>query len=215
MKKAVIFDMDGVLVDNRDMHIDAFMEMAARHGLKTTREVMLMQFGKTNRQVFDGAFSHENLSEEQMAAYGREKEEIYRATFDREGKPLRGLVELLKDLKARGVKIAVGSSGPEGNVRKVLEKFGITEYFDAIVHGDMVERGKPDPGIFLAAANLLGTKPGESLVFEDAIVGIEAARRAGMNVVALLTTFPKDMLSGYDMIINDFSEIDGSIVEKL
>ncbi|MCC8089743.1 MAG: HAD family phosphatase [Rikenellaceae bacterium] len=214
MKKAVIFDMDGVLVDNRDIHIEAFEILCTKHGLPFDREKILRSFGQLNEQIFEALLGKGVLTPAQVQEYGIEKEEIYREIFAKKIEPANGLIDLLKDLKSRGIKISVGSSGPLRNVQYVLDRCGIAQYFDAISNGDMVSKGKPDPEIFLLAAKLLGMEPEDCLVFEDAFVGIEAARRAGMNVVALATTFPKEVLKDYDMVISDFSEIDGSIVEK-
>lgn len=216
MKKAVIFDMDGVLVDNRDIHIEAFQIMFKRHGYECESKTILKTFGQVNKQILSSIFGEGTLTEQQIIDYGLEKEAIYREIFEKEIKPVDGLVEFLKELKSRGIKIAVGSSGPLKNVEYVLEKCGIGEYFDTIVHGDMVENGKPDPEIFLTAARELGATPEESLVFEDAFAGIEAARKAGMNIVALATTYTEAELAGtgYDHIINDFTEVDATILDK-
>ena len=98
----------------------------------------------------------------------------------------------------------------------MLEECGIAEYFDAIADGDRISRGKPDPEVFLLAARLLNVDPSQCIVFEDAIVGIEAGKRAGMTVIAMDTTFPRDMLSGSgsDGIGSDFTEVDASILDK-
>ena len=214
MKKAVIFDMDGVLVDNRDIHIDAFEIFCDRHGLKFDRAIILKSFGQVNKQIFENLLGKGTLTDQQIIDYGLEKEDIYREIFDKKIEPAKGLVRFLKSLKERGVKIAVGSSGPLKNVQYVLDRCGIAEYFDAIAHGDIVKNGKPDPEIFLLAAELLGVTPDECIVFEDAFVGIEAANRAGMTIIALATTFPREQLTGYDMLIDDFTEIDSSILDK-
>ncbi len=214
MKKAIIFDMDGVLVDNRDIHMEAFETFAERHGLEVTREKLLLTFGKTNDQIFDALFGEGKYTAEEKHAMGIEKEIIYRDIFEQKIEPAPGLVRLLKELKTKGIKMAVGSSGPLPNVEFVLERCGISEYFDALAHGGIISKGKPDPEVFLLAAELLGATPDECIVFEDAIVGIEAARRAGMTVVAMDTTFPAGMLSDYDLLIHDFTEIDASIVDK-
>ncbi len=213
MKTAVIFDMDGVLVDNRDVHMDAFQVLFDRHGLSATREQVLEQFGKTNIQIFTDLFGEGKFSPEQIAAFGKEKEAIYREMFEQVIQPAPGLVDLLEGLKAKGAKLAVGSSGPLPNVEFVLERCGIGPYFDAVSHGDLISKGKPDPEVFLLAAELLGKKPEECIVFEDAIVGIEAGKRAGMTVIAMDTTYPRERLSGYDRIISGFAEVDASILE--
>ena len=216
MKKAVIFDMDGVLVDNRDYHIEAFNRMFARHGLSATYDQMLRSFGKTNQRIFDDTFGPGRFSAQEIAAMGAEKEEIYRQLFDPDIAPAPGLVPLLEGLKARGIRIAVGSSGPRRNVEYVLERCRIAAYFDAIADGEMISRSKPDPEVFLLAASLLDVPPADCIVFEDAVVGIQAGKSAGMAVIAMSTTLPKEMLqgAGYDRLIASFTEIDASIVEQ-
>lgn len=215
MKKAVIFDMDGVLVDNTCIHMEAFEIFGERHGLEVSREKLLFTFGKKNAQIFSTMYGEGTFSDEKLVEMGLEKEEIYRDIFEKRIAPANGLVDILKELKSKGAKIAVGSSGSIDNVKFVLNRCGIEEYFDAIAHGDIITKGKPDPEVFLLAANLLGEKPEDCVVIEDAIVGIEAANRAGMAVVAMDTTFPKDMLSGYDMLIHDFTETDANAILSL
>jgi HAD superfamily hydrolase (TIGR01509 family) len=144
---------------------------------------------------------------------GRDKEVIYRELFSKLIEPAPGLVEFLKELKAKGVKMAVGSSGPRANVEFVLDRCGIAEYFEAIADGDMIAKGKPDPEVFLLAAKLLGKSPDECIVVEDAPVGIEAGKRAGMTVIAMETTFPAERLKGYDLLIKTFREIDATVLE--
>lgn len=214
MKSGVIFDMDGVLVDNRDIHIEAYQIMLQRIGRQATYEQLLAGFGKVNAQIFDDLFGAGAFSPAKVERLAGEKEEIYRRLFAEKIAPVAGLVDFLKMLKDSGVKIAVGSSGPRVNVDFVLEKCGIAPYFDAIVDGGMVSRGKPDPEVFLKAAALLGKRPAECLVFEDAPVGIRAGKSAGMRVVALATTFKPEQLAGtgYDRLIRDFTEADASVL---
>ena len=216
MKSAVIFDMDGVLVDNRDIHIEAFQVLFQRLGLQATYEQVLMTFGMVNAQIFDTLFGEGTFTPDEIEKMGVEKEIIYRDIFSKKIEPAPGLLAFLEDLKTKGAKIAVGSSGPRVNVEFVLDRCGIAEYFDAIADGNMISRGKPDPEVFLLAAELLGKKPEECIVFEDALVGIEAGKRAGMTVVAMETTFPKERLegSGYDRLIRTFHEVDASMLEK-
>ncbi|MDL2230430.1 HAD family phosphatase [Alistipes sp. OttesenSCG-928-L06] len=216
MKSAVIFDMDGVLVDNRDIHIEAFQILFEKLGLHATYEQILMTFGMVNIEIFDTLFGEGRFSREEVERIAAEKEVIYRDIFAKKIEPAPGLIDLLKDLKAKGAKIAVGSSGPLVNVEFVLERCGIGSYFDAIANGDMISKGKPDPEVFLLAAQLLGKTPEECIVFEDALVGIEAGKRAGMTVIAMETTFPAERLegSGYDKLIKTFHEVDASILEK-
>ena len=214
MKNAVIFDMDGVLVDNRDIHIEAFLLLFEKLGLKASYDQILSTFGMVNAQIFDTIFGPGAFTPEQVERMGRDKEVIYRDLFARKIAPAPGLVDFLKALKAKGVTMAVGSSGPRANVEFVLDRCGIAAYFSAIADGDMISRGKPDPEVFLLAAMLLGKTPDECVVVEDAPVGIEAGKRAGMTVIAMATTFPAERLEGYDLLINTFRDIDDTVLDR-
>ncbi len=206
MIKGVIFDMDGVLVDNSEIHVEAFATFCGKYGVVITEQKLKSLFGMGNEDIMPAIFGREMDSDE-IGRLAEEKEEIYRDIFASSIKPLAGLKSILEELKKRGIKIAVGSSGMEKNVNFVLEKCGIADYFTAIANGDMVKRAKPDPAIFLKAAALLGLEPAECMVFEDSFAGVEAARRAGMKVIVLATTFAREAHSDYDAIIDDFTQI--------
>ncbi len=208
MFKAALFDMDGVIVNNRDAHLEAFKIFTERYGAVHDDKNILAHFGRTNREIMASIFGP-GLSDEQIYAYSREKEEIYRELYDPVMVPTRGLVELLDALRAAGIRTAVGSSAGRTNVDFVLKNCGIAEKFDAIACGSDIKRGKPDPEVYLLAAERVGTAPGDCVVFEDAFVGIEAARSAGMHVVALATTFPQECFADTDCdrVIDDFTGI--------
>lgn len=125
------------------------------------------------------------------------------------------MVDFLKALKKEGYKTAVGSSGNTPNVNFVLDRCGIAGYFDAIANGDMITRGKPDPEVYLLAAKKLELAPGECIVVEDAPVGIRAARSAGESVVAIASTFRREDLSDYDILIDDFTQITPEDIRNL
>jgi len=213
MIKGVIFDMDGVLVDNRDIHIEAFLIFCRRHGIDIDTERLMPLFGMGNDDIMTALFGR-RIPAEDVDRYSKEKEAVYREIFAERITPTPGLVDLLRGLKERGVKIAVGSSGMRANVDFVLDKCGIKEYFDAIADGDMITRAKPDPEVFILAASLMGLTGDECLVFEDSFAGIAAARAAGSPVIALATTFPRERHRDYDMLIDDFTEIDASVIDR-
>ena len=212
MVKGVIFDMDGVLVNNRDAHIEAFVILCRRYGVNMDREQMMPVFGRGNNEILPAVMPREIIDRVGMANLDIEKEEIYRQIYAESIEPVAGLDGFLHELKSAGCRIAVGSSGPKLNVDFVLEKCGFTELFDVAVNGDMVTRLKPDPDIFLTCALMLGVAPADCVVFEDTFTGLEAARRAGMKVVAVATTFTAERLraAGNDFVINDFTEITAS-----
>ncbi len=198
--------MDGVLVDNQDVHTEAFKIICAKYGVPWDGSKFERLFGMGNDEIL-ASMMPEVLKKYDWHDIANEKEALYREIFDKTIAPVKGLPEFLRALKDAGFRISVGSSGSRTNVDFVLSKCGITEYFDAIVSGDMVTRCKPDPEIYLTAAAKLGLSPSECVVMEDAPAGIEAARRAGCRLVVLATTFPREAHSDYDILIDDYSQI--------
>lgn len=207
MIKSIIFDMDGVLVDNSSVHVEAFVSWCKSRNIDFPPEKLNALFGMGNDDIMKVVMNDPHLTEEQIAIYANEKEQIYREIFEESIKPTPGLVDIIKEFKSMGLTIAVGSSGMRKNVDFVLEKCGIAQYFDAIADGDMITKAKPDPEVFLLAAKMLGRSSEECLVFEDSFAGIEAARAAGMKVIALTTTFPRESHKDYDALIDDFTQI--------
>ena len=214
MLKGVLFDMDGVLVNNLEVHRAAFAEFFRRYGVERSFEELSRVFGKGNDDIMGELMPHEVVERVGIRELGHEKEAIYREIYAPTITPQPGLLTFLDECEAEGLKCAVGSSGYRANVDFVLDKCNIERYFDYAVAGDEVTRCKPDPEIYLTAAAKLGLRADECVVFEDAEAGIEAAKRAGMRVVALATTFNRDFLetTDADYIIDDFR---GITVDKL
>lgn len=202
-----IFDMDGVIVDNYLYHIDAWGEFCKRHGLNFEVEDFTRKyFGKNNADILQALFG-KNLTGTEIDMLGEEKEAIYRELYQPYIKPLDGLLDFMRELKIQGGKIAIASSAPQSNINFVVEKTCIKEYIDVSVNGNMVRLGKPNPDIFLKAAELLRIQPGKCLVFEDSFSGIQAAINAGMQVVALATTHKKEEHDPTITTINNFKEL--------
>lgn len=198
---AVIFDMDGVLVDNAYFHKRAFVEYFSEYGTTLTPEM----YGRSNEDLMVELFPNE--SEERHREFANGKEAYYRQIYEPHIKPVAGLVSFLQELKSNNIPVAVGSSAPVENIDFVLDKLKIRNYFDVVVVAAMVRRAKPAPDIYLKSAELLKMEPKNCLVFEDALAGIEAARSAGMKVVGVATSLPKEKLTETNKIINDFTEI--------
>jgi len=135
------------------------------------------------------------------------KEQYYREMVREKLTPLPGVLRIIKELESEGFKLAVGSSGPPENVELLLSQLKIKAYFDVIITAADVKNGKPEPDVFLNAAKILNINPKNCLVIEDAPVGIEAAKRAGMISIALTTTHDKEELLGAQLIIKDLTEI--------
>lgn len=202
-----IFDMDGVIVDNYLYHIDAWGEFCKRHGLNFEVEDFTRKyFGKNNTDILQALFG-KNLTGTEIDMLGEEKEAIYRELYQPYIKPLDGLLDFMRELRIQGGKIAIASSAPQSNINFVVEKTCIKEYIDVSVNGNMVRLGKPNPDIFLKAAELLRIQPGKCLVFEDSFSGIQAAINAGMQVVALATTHKKEEHDPTITTINNFKEL--------
>ena len=203
--------MDGVLVDNSAVHMEAFDLFCRRRGVTDWREKFRSGLnGMGNDDIMRALLPAELVERVGVRALGDEKEAIYREIY----RPveIEGLTELLKTFRARGLCCAVGSSGCRANVDFILRECGIGEYFDARISGDAVTRCKPDPEIYLTAAAAVGVDPSECIVFEDALSGIESARRAGVEmVVALATTHTAEYLRQHAAplhIISNYKEFD-------
>jgi HAD superfamily hydrolase (TIGR01509 family) len=188
--RGVVFDLDGTLVDNMSIHAEAFSVFASCHGLlPLTLEDRARLDGKRNRDIFPILFGRP-LDGAALHAYADEKEAIYRELSRGRLVPLRGLPRLLSALARRGIGVALATSAPERNVRHSLEELGLVALGVRVARADLVPHGKPHPDVFLAAAEMLGVAAETCLAFEDAPMGVRAARAAGMACVALATTFP-------------------------
>jgi beta-phosphoglucomutase family hydrolase len=187
--RAVIFDLDGTLVNNMPWHAQAFDAFVARHRLPPMDMAMRERTdGKRNREIFPILFGRE-LGEAEIESLEEEKEGMYRELSSGRLEPLAGLVTLLDRLDAHGIAIGVATSGPRKNVAHTLAEIGLGDRFRAVSRGDQVENGKPAPDVFLHAAGQLGVAAADCLAFEDAPLGVASARNAGMFCVAVTSTY--------------------------
>ena len=220
MKKAALFDMDGTLVDNTPAHLRAFSVFCDRYGIRDWAEKLKGVYGMGNEDIMRRILPEEVIRAKGIDALADEKEAIYRDLYAPEIRPSEGPRGRLRRLRARGIRGAVGSAGCRANVEFVLRHCGIDDCFDARISGDRVSHCKPDPEIYLRAAEALGATPSECVVFEDALAGIESARRAGAGcIVALATTLPRETLLDEgrpDRIIGTYADItDGDLTQIL
>lgn len=214
---AALFDMDGVLIDNANFHINAWLQFAQQHNRPLTKDQYLENInGRVSADAMAYVFQRP-ISPGELIVLTEEKEAIYRELYRPHLQPAPGLLDFLTALKAQHVKLAVGTSAPESNVVFTLDGLPLRPYFDAIVDASMVHKGKPDPEIYLTAANRVGVEPARCVVFEDAFAGIEAGLRAGMKVIALATTHTRDELAdtGASLIIDDFTQLTVEAVQAL
>ena len=188
MTKAVIWDLDGTLINSVDHHWEAWREVMAAENITLTFEDFVADFGKRNDEILRGRIDP-NMSDAEVARIALAKEETYRRFVRSEGLVLLpGAERWLRQLKTDGWLQALGTSAPQGNIDAVFDALGIAGFFDAVMSSEQVKAGKPSPDVFLAAAERMQVSPEHCIVVEDAPAGIEAARRAGMKSVGVLTT---------------------------
>jgi beta-phosphoglucomutase family hydrolase len=213
MNKAVIFDMDGVLVDNSKVHDEVWALMCQKYGKPEAAKNVKNIFGGTNSMFVEQLLGITDTKEINRIA--KEKEALYREVFKKTIKAPDGLIGLLNDLKNHNARLAVGTSGPKENLDFVLDSLNIRDYFEVLVDETLVKNGKPDPEIYLKVSEKLNISPAECVVIEDSIFGIQSAKRAGMKVIAITTSFPSDKLSQAEKIIASFTELNAEIVLNL
>lgn len=191
--RGAIFDLDGTVVDNMPLHAEAFAIFAERHGLPPlTLEDRKRLDGRRNRDIFPDLFGGP-LDEGTLRAYADEKESLYRELSRGRIALTAGFGRLLDLLGAAGVPVAIATSAPPENVAHSLSETGLEGRITTIVRSDQVARGKPFPDVFLAAAARLGAAPATCLAFEDATIGIAAGVAAGMEAIAVMTSFDAEV----------------------
>lgn len=208
IKYAAIFDMDGTLVDNNPYHFKAWKQLFEQYNrVEVTTDLFNEKISGVPGMVTMRNFFGDDYDEEQMKAMFQEKTVRYRDIYLPNMTPINGLERLLQELKNAGVKLAVASSATISNIDFVLNNLSLKSMFDTIVDGPRVSKPKPNPQIFLKAADDLGVKPEHCIVFEDSLSGIKAANAAGMKVVGITTSHTADELHPVDMVINDYADV--------
>ncbi len=193
--KGILFDMDGVVVDNLPYHVDAWMVFCERHGFKLSREIFFNEMNGLNAQSSFEYLFKKTLSKQEVSVLEEEKEEIYRDYYRPYLQPAEGLLDFIDEAKRNGLKIALATSAGQGNIDFTIDGLGIRHKFDAIIGGHQVENGKPDPEIYLKAAAMIGLAPQECVVIEDSIQGMEAGYAAGAKVIGITTTHQAEDLT--------------------
>ncbi len=184
-RQAVIFDVDGVLVDSYEAHLRSWQSIAREEGVKFTEDDFVAGFGRTSREIIQRYWGIDD--EARIRAIDDRKEALYRQMVAARFPVMDGATQLIDGLRSADFALAMGSSGPPENLQVALDGLGRRDAFFAVVSGMDVHRGKPDPEIFLVAAKRLGVCPSQCVVIEDAPAGVQAAHAAGMACVVLLS----------------------------
>ncbi len=207
--EAVIFDMDGVLVDSYQPHLESWRMLAEENGLSITEAQFSETFGRTSRDIIARLFSVTDAG--RVATLDERKEALYRDAVRGNVPEMAGAKALVAALHTRGIKLAIGSSGPRENIVLVREELGLAEMMPTFVCGADVEHGKPAPDVFLLAAEKLGVAPENCAVIEDAPAGIAAANAAGMLSVGLTSTHDATALKDADVVVDALAEVEGAL----
>jgi beta-phosphoglucomutase len=213
IKLGVIWDMDGVLIDTGEFHFRAWSQALSERAIPFSRELFQVTFGMNNTGLLSMLLG-QTPAPELVAEISDRKERLFRHEIRGQAQLLPGVQTWLEDLKSAGVRQAIASSAPPANIDALMDELYLRPYFDAIVSGFDLP-GKPDPAVFLEAARLIGVPPGRCVVVEDAIAGVEAARRAGTKCIAVTTTNSADALVDADIVAERLDALPADIFEQL
>ena len=204
--QAVIWDLDGVLADTMEAHFRSWVTALAQWEIPLDRDTFGSLFGFNNRDTLRALLGRPPEPLE-LGTISARKEHFFRILARESIHPFPGVRALLAELQTAGWLQAIASSAPQDNINLLVDRFGIREQFHIILSGEELPAGKPDPTIFLQAAQSLNLPPERCLVVEDAPMGIEAARRAGMRCMAVATTRPPEKLAAADLVVDSLNQV--------
>ena len=218
-KPAFIFDMDGTIVDNMAFHTDSWLAFFARRGKSYEADAFFRETaGAQGREILRARLGPD-IPDDEIAVLAQEKDVLYREMYGPHRRAIEGFEHFVTNARAAGVKLAVATSAPPKNIVFTLDELDLRRHFDSVVGAADVKHGKPHPDVFLKAAEQLGIDPADCIVFEDAPMGVEAARRAGMRAVVITTTLPAEAFAEFDNVIrvvDDYADLDiGSLCAGL
>ncbi len=213
INQGVLWDMDGVLVDTGEFHFQAWSETLAEHGIPFNRDRFRSTFGMNNVGILSVLLGR-TPAPELLAEISDKKEERFRQAIRGRAQLLPGVLGWLERLAAVGVSQAIASSAPLANIDALVDELGLRAYFRAVASGFDLP-GKPNPAVFLTAASMIGVPPERCVVVEDAVAGVEAAKRAGMKAIAVMTTNPAEALKAADLVVERLDALRDDAFEHL
>jgi HAD superfamily hydrolase (TIGR01509 family) len=205
--------MDGVLVDTTEFHYRSWVQILAELGILLDWGQFQAVFGRNNADTL-AAFLGHTPDAELLRTVSERKERLFRQLIGGHAETLPGVRLWLERLRSLGVPQVVASSAPQENIDFLVDELGLRPYFEALLASHSLP-GKPDPALFLQAAGILGLFPGDCIVIEDSLAGVEAARRAGMKCIAVATTNPLEALAGADLVVERLDQLKIEDFEKL
>ena len=212
--EAVLFDMDGVIIDSEPLWSEAEKQLLARRNLRYSPELKEVLIGRDSREAVSLLMAYYNLSE-RLDEIIEERNQLITGLFREFLQPITSALGLVRSVRDSAIKTALASSSPRHLIELVLDKLKIAGLFDCILSGEKVERGKPAPDIYLRAARELGVQPSNCLVVEDAPIGVAAAKAAGMSCLAISTSASHSALVLADLVVGDLGEVDVLMLQEL
>jgi beta-phosphoglucomutase family hydrolase len=206
-KKAIFWDMDGVISDSYSFHFAAWQETFDKRGIEFTKEDFTNLFGARNDFIITSVMGSE-IAQRDVDIIVLEKEDIFRRKATGNIKPFPGAVKLLNSLKKGNFKLGLASSAPKENIDLVLSELDLAGIFDCIVSGQEVSESKPSPQIYLLAAKKLEALPNDCVVIEDSPLGVKSAKNAGMKCVGITNTHPRRKLREADLVVDSLENVD-------
>ena len=211
MLKAIIFDLDGTLVDSLPYHYESWSIFFKNNNLEETyfSKILKEYKGGGTLELMSSVFGN-SYSKKELKKMSEDKEVIFRDIYKNNIRPIKGLINFLDNLKENNILLAIGSNATTKNVLMTIEELGITNYFSSIICGDKVSKGKPDPEMFITTLSNLKVSKDECIVFEDSIEGVTAAKNAGIKPIGVTSSQSTEALesAGCFKTITDYSKIE-------
>ncbi|RYE90689.1 MAG: HAD family phosphatase [Cytophagaceae bacterium] len=206
--KALIFDMDGVLVDNTPVQARAFQLLFRDQDVDTDATELLRRLnGAPASEILKEAFAKKPQPDDKLESFAEQREFLYRTLYWDDRRALPGLVKFLEAAQQAGLKIGLGSGSGQESIGYILDGLDLRRFFDVVISKDDVDKGKPHGDTYSVTADKLGVAPAQCVVFEDAVLGEQSAYRAGIQCVAVASTLPGSDFQAPLLVIRDFTEL--------